>query len=372
MSMPAIRACFVAAMAASFLSLLAAPALRSDPGEAGKPSSQKAAKADPKKGDGKTVAGKEKDGKSEKKDEPAPKKEPSGGEGDGDGTEGGEGESKGGDDEGGTAEEGKQEGSGPKADPELVALEGEIRELQKMSALELDMSSPKFISKDDPPFQVLRPGASLKGGKSKPAPKAKAKNVVPDGSRWGFVDFALRKKRIGTLYDKAISFNEKVAADSNRKEDDRSKAEKLFRRQKAEKNLKLKDMEKARCQIELQGKEKSVWLRITTQDKPVEGGEKQLKDAMRSSLTKEGWKINKEQPETGRGKKLPGHTFFAELDLDRGSPEEGAIWLRQTYFMVPKKKSGLVLFIFTCRAPKDLVNEQLEKDFEAFIQQTQF
>lgn len=372
MSMPPIRACFAAAIAASFLSLIAAPALRGDPGEAGKPSSKKAAKAEPKKGDGKTDEGKEKDGKSEKKDEPAPKKEPSGGEGDGDGTEGGEGESKGGDDEGGTAEEGKPEGSGPQADPELVALDGEIRELQEISLLELDTSSPKFISKDDPPFQVLRPGASPKGGKPKPAPKAKAKNVVPDGSRWGFVDFALRKKRIGTLYDKAISLYEKVAADGNRKEDDRSKAEKQFRFLKAQKNLALKNLEKARCQIELQGKEKSVWLRITTQDKPVEGGEKQLKDAMRSSLTKEGWKIIKEQPETGRGKRSPGHTFFGEVEQAQGSPEAGAIWLRQTYFMAPKKKSGLALFIFRCQAPKDLVNEQLEKDFEAFIQQTQF
>jgi hypothetical protein len=296
--------------------------------------------------EGKTPDGKEKKGKVKGK------------EGEGEGEE----EGKKGEDE---KAEGKKAEKDEDGKIQLTREESEeLRTLREPGLTELDFKKVREISKESPALMVTKPG----GGKAPKVSKSAKKKVQIDSSRWGFVDLARRKKRIEMFYDKWISVFDRAAADEKSGEKMKENAEKQGRKAKITKNNELKEFNAVRCQMELQGNPK-VMLRITSEDKQVQGGEKSLRDSIRSGLEGIGFKVKKEQPETWRGGRIPGYTFIFE-----GQPQSATeeYWVRKTYFLVPKAK-GTSLVTFNCQAPKKVFDEDkaIELEFEAFIRGTQ-
>jgi hypothetical protein len=319
------------------------------------------AKEDPPGKDGEEPAGKD-DG-----EKPEAKK---GGEEEGkEGKEGEEPEGK----EGAGGEAGQAPGKQAKPDDvqltpeeakELKELDEEIKARRDVSPLEIDDKGQKFVAKEVPALSIAKPPAPKTAKKS-----GKSKVVVPDGSRYGFVDLAQRKKRITELYDKAVAFNEKVASLTKLKEDVRTNAEKQARMLKAQRSQFLQNFQKNRCIVEQVG-DPNVFLTVQTEERKLEGGEKALREALESAL--KDLTITKKINDASRGKKIPGYTYLCEGEDSSKTPAV-KFWLRKTYFVAPKAKGGgIILVTFTCHCPKDKFDEQTEKDFEAFIQRTQF
>ncbi len=235
----------------------------------------------------------------------------------------------------------------------------ELNELRTPSPLELDSSKPRFISRDIPAFAMIRPPAIR---------KKQAKNFL-DGSRWGFVDFAMRKRRIETWYDKYMALLQKKMDDEKAPEEERNLARKQFVFLRAQKAKRLRELEKIRCQVELVGKE-NVFLQLTSQDRPPGQSEKALREQMTEFLGRSGYKVVSEKPESAWGSRVPAYTFFAE---GRGSGGGEDFWIRQTYVLVPKpRRRGVSIVTFFCQAPKSQIDDQMKREFEAFILGTRF
>ncbi len=238
----------------------------------------------------------------------------------------------------------------------------ELNALQEVSVLELDQKSPRFISKgkDAPPFIMVRPPAAKP---AKSSDKAGKKAVQVDGSRWGFVDLEARRKRRVSWFEKFIAHHEKIHSDEGAPESDREESRKKVNMARARKSLELKELDQTLCQVELPGKA-GVFLRVISKDRPAGVTEKNIREGIKNGLEKADGKVISERAETWRGKKAPGYTFIGEVG--------GTSWLRQTYFLVPKPKGAMAIVYFECQAPKGQLDDQMEKEFEAFIRGTQF
>jgi hypothetical protein len=236
--------------------------------------------------------------------------------------------------------------------------EAEVKALEEPSEAELDLKSPRFVSKEPPAFVIVRPVPS-KAAKKAAASAKKGAPVLPDGERWGFVDMGARKKRIGSFYDKLVAHCEKVGADEKATEADKTKAEKDVRFIRAEMTRVLKDTDKIRCRVELKSN-KLIGMEVHAQDYQPAGGEKALWDAMRRGLESQGLSIQADKAE--KKGRVSGHTFTCKRDDQ---------WFRRSIFIVPKQR-GVSLVLLDCRAPQAEMNEQMTKDFDAFLEGTSF
>jgi len=264
----------------------------------------------------------------------------------------------------------KDDGAEPKGKkPGSLPLPPRDPGLEKPSAKELDRSSPQVVVKEIPAFVVVRPGAGKAGKAAKPG-KASAKEVEVDGSRWGFVDMAERKKRRSAWWDQRIVPLEKQAADEQAgTAEEREAARKQSIYYKAQKAKEMKAMERTRLRIELLDNP-VVFLEIHVRERPPGiGGESQIKKSVRGGIEQDGLRVESERPENWRGKKLPGHTFILG-----GHPSDTVSNVqRRTYFLVAKpRNAGSVIVFFDCYAPPKLYDAKLEKEFDAFIRGTQF
>jgi hypothetical protein len=305
------------------------------------------------------AGGSKKDKKDKKESQ---KKEKIGGDAD-------DGKKEKGDDDSG---DGKKDGDGEKPEKGDADSSGaRIEELKKVAPGELDQASPRFISKEPFPFMVLRPGASPKGQKTVASSRSKsAKDAAIDGSRWGFVDLAARKKRVAAYWDALTAVREKVVADEKASAEDREQARKEILRIRALKANELKTLD-IPLRLEL-ATNSGVYLKVYVQDRPP-GGDKVIRDLMKRQMAAQGFEVSGERPETARGKRTPGYTFTAEGSPQKSDGSRETLWRRLTFFMVPKPKgNGSALLCFECYAPKAALDDQIEKELEAFIRATQF
>ncbi len=242
--------------------------------------------------------------------------------------------------------------------------------LEKPSANEIDRTSPQVVVKEQPAFVVFRPGAG-KSGKALKSGKASAKGPEVDGSRWGFVDMAERKKRRAAWWDQMIVPSEKQAGEEQvGTEEEREAARKQAIYYKAQKAKEMKALERIRCRVELIDNAQ-IYLEIYTQDRPAGLGENQVTKSVRGFIEQGGFSIDSERSETWRGKKTPGHTFIIAGHAQ--ASENASSLRRRTYFLVAKpRNAGFVIVFFDCNSPRKLYDAKLEKEFDAFIRGTQF